>query len=57
MLLLGSADHAADPVGHLNIQLTRHATGATPAGMLDDRADRTRDRLADRAGAELAIRE
>ena len=35
MLLLGSADHAADPVGHLNIQLARHAAGATPAGMLE----------------------
>jgi hypothetical protein len=36
VLLLGSADHAGDPVGHLSVQLASHAAAATPARMLDD---------------------
>ncbi len=36
MLLLGSADHAGDPVGHLGVQLAGHAAAATRSRTLDD---------------------
>ena len=36
VLLLGSADHAGDPVGHLSIQTPRQAPEATATRLLDD---------------------
>lgn len=36
VLLLGSADHAGDPVGHLSIQTGSRAPAATATRALDD---------------------